>query len=300
MQRNNLWRALFVLFVTVWAVFEIYPPADRNLIDVFEERATRKDAANAIISKARELDKQFPERNFANLRDAIGTNSLTNFIAYSTAGERDANRAILNRLQREAAGKIKLGLDLRGGTSFLVGLDTTKLEATADKKSLVSQAIEVLRKRVDKFGVAEPVIVAEGEDRIVVQMPGLSQDQREAVRVQITKPANLEFRMVHPESSRLIAQGLMAPGYEVLEEKSRPGSGRSGVRLLVRVKPEQGLTGKYVTRSGVYRDPVTNQPKITFEFNTEGAKIFGDLTRQHVGEQLAIRSEEHTSELQSH
>ncbi len=288
MQRNNLWRALFVLFVTVWAVFEIYPPADRNLIDVFEERATRKDAANAIISKARELDKQFPERNFANLRDAIGTNSLTNFIAYSTAGERDANRAILNRLQREAAGKIKLGLDLRGGTSFLVGLDTTKLEATADKKSLVSQAIEVLRKRVDKFGVAEPVIVAEGEDRIVVQMPGLSQDQREAVRVQITKPANLEFRMVHPESSRLIAQGLMAPGYEVLEEKSRPGSGRSGVRLLVRVKPEQGLTGKYVTRSGVYRDPVTNQPKITFEFNTEGAKIFGDLTRQHVGEQLAI------------
>ena len=116
--------------------------------------------------------KSSPERNFSNLRDAIGTNSLTNFIAFSVGGERDPNRAILNRLQREASGKIKLGLDLRGGTSFLIGIDTNKMAQTVDKKALVGQAIEVLRKRVDKFGVAEPMIVAEGEDRIVIQMPG--------------------------------------------------------------------------------------------------------------------------------
>ncbi len=45
MQRNNFWRAILVLFITVWAVYEIYPPADRNLIEVFEGRATRKDAS---------------------------------------------------------------------------------------------------------------------------------------------------------------------------------------------------------------------------------------------------------------
>ncbi|MFM8469369.1 MAG: protein translocase subunit SecD [Limisphaerales bacterium] len=290
MQRNNFWRALLVLFITVWAVFEIYPPADRNLIDVFEERATQKGTNfNAIVKQARELDKQFPERNFANLRDAIGTNSLTNFIAFSVGGERDPNRAIINRLQREASGKIKLGLDLRGGTSFLIGIDTNKLAQTVDKKALVGQAIEVLRKRVDKFGVAEPIIVAEGEDRIVVQMPGLSQSERDAVRDALTKPAFLEFRMVHPDSDKLVAQGLMAPGHEILVQRRKGQDGRDTLeRVVVKTKAERGLTGKYIERAGVIRDNVSNRPQITFKFNTEGGRIFGELTTEHVRERMAI------------
>jgi len=290
MQRNNFWRALLILFITVWAVFETYPPADRNLIDVFEERATQKGTNfNAIVKQARALDQQFPERNFANLRDAIGTNALTNFIAFSVGGERDANRAILNRLQREAAGKIKLGLDLRGGTSFLIGIDTNKLAQTVDKQALVGQAIEVLRKRVDKFGVAEPIIVAEGEDRIVVQMPGLSQAERDAVRDALTRPAFLEFRMVHPDSDKLIAQGLMAPGHEILVQRRKGQDGRDTLeRVVVKTKAERGLTGKYIERAGVIRDNVSNRPQITFKFNTEGGKIFGDLTSEHVRERMAI------------
>jgi SecD/SecF fusion protein len=291
MQRNNFWRAILVVFVTAWALYETYPPADRNLIDVFEEQATRKDAAfKAIVAKARELDQQFPERNFANLRDAVGTNALTNFIAHAAAaGEQDPNRAILNRLQRAASGKIKLGLDLRGGTSFLVGLDLTKLDATMDKGQLVNQAIEVLRKRVDKYGVAEPIIVAEGEDRILIQMPGLSQQQREEVRTQITKPAFLEFRMVHPQSDQMVAQGIMAPGHEVLSQKRKGQNGQEFIdRVLVKTKAERGLTGKYIERAGVVRDPVSNRPQITFKFNAEGGQIFGQLTTEHVRERMAI------------
>lgn len=290
MQRNNFWRAILVLFITVWAVFEIYPPSDRNLIDIFEERATQKGTNfTAIVSKARELDKQFPERNFANLRDAIGTNSLTNFVSFSVGGERDPNRAILNRLQREASGKIKLGLDLRGGTSFLIGIDTNKMAQTVDKKALVGQAIEVLRKRVDKFGVAEPIIVAEGDDRIVIQMPGLSQSERDNVRAALTKPAFLEFRMVNPESDSLLRQGLMAPGHEILVQKRKGQEGRDTLeRVIVKTKAERGLTGKYIERAGVIRDPVSNRPQISFKFNTEGGKIFGDLTREHVGQRMAI------------
>jgi SecD/SecF fusion protein len=290
MQRNNFWRAILVLFVTLWALYELYPPTDRNIIDVFEERATKKNAAfNAIVAEARKLDKEFPERNFANLRDAIGTNALTNFIAFSTAGEKDPNRAVLNRLQREASGKIKLGLDLRGGTSFLVGLDMQKMEATSDKESLVNQAIEVLRKRVDKFGVAEPIIMAEGEDRIIIQMPGLSQTERDEVKIAITKAAFLEFRMVHPQSDQMVAQGIMAPGHEVLTQRRKGNDGRETLeRLLVKVKPERGLTGKYIERAGVIRDPVSNRPQITFKFNAEGGKIFGELTTEHARERMAI------------
>ena len=284
MQRNNTWRALIILFITAWAFYEIYPPAARNLIDTFEERASAKGTNfTALVARARELDKQFPERNYANLRDAVGTNALTNFFSYSTAGAKDPNRAILGRLQRESAGKIKLGLDLRGGTSFLVGIDTNKLAQTVDKKALIGQAIEVIRKRVDKFGVAEPIIVAEGEDRIIVQMPGLSQIERDAVRDTLTRPAFLEFRIVHPESDRMMDQGLMAPGHEVLTQKRRSAEGRETLeRVLVKAKAERGLTGKYIERAGVIRDPVSNRPQITFKFNSEGAKTFGDITREHV------------------
>jgi len=290
MQRNNSWRAILVVFVTLWALYETYPPADRNIIDVFEEKATRKDAAfTAVVAKARELDQQFPERNFANLRDALGTNSLTNFIAFSTPGESDPNRAILNRLQQQAAGKLKLGLDLRGGTSFLVGLDMGKLEATSDRQSLVNQAIEVLRKRVDKFGVAEPIIVAEGDDRILIQMPGLSAAEREEVRKTLTKPAFLEFRMVHPQSDQMVAQGIMAPGHELLSQKRKGQNGQEFIdRVLVKAKAERGLTGKYIERAGVIRDPVSNRPQITFKFNTEGGQIFGQLTTEHTRERMAI------------
>ncbi len=290
MQRNNFWRTILVLFVTAWAAYEIYPPTDRNLIDTFEERVTRKDTNfNAIVTKARELDKTAPERNYANLRDAIGTNALTNYIAYAATGEKDPNRAILNRLQREAAGKIKLGLDLRGGTSFLVGLDYSKMEATSDKKSLVNQAIEVLRKRVDKFGVAEPMLVAEGEDRIVIQMPGLNQAERDAVRETLTRPAFLEFRMVHPDSDRMVRDGLMAPGHEILVQKRKGQDGREYLdKVLVKTKAERGLTGKYIERAGVIRDPVSNRPQITFKFNSEGGNIFGELTTEHTRERMAI------------
>ena len=168
-------------------------------------------------------------------------------------------------------------------------VDTSKLDATADKKSLVNQAIEVLRKRVDKFGVAEPIIVAEGDERIVIQMPGLNQAERDAVRDALTKPAFLEFRMVHPDSDRMMRDGLMAPGHQVLAQRRKGADGRDYLeRVLVKTKAEGGLTGKYIKSAGVIRDQVSNRPQISFEFNSEGAKIFGDLTTKFTRERMAI------------
>src|SRR4029077_6366243 len=104
-------------------------------------------------------------------------------------------------------GKIHLGLDLQGGTSFLIRLepaaspDGTKRPIT---KSMVDQAIEAIRKRVDQFGVSEPIITPQGSDRILVQIPGLDQEKIKDAREQLKKVAKLEFRLVHPESGRLI------------------------------------------------------------------------------------------------
>jgi protein-export membrane protein SecD len=89
--------------------------------------------------------------------------------------------------------KIKLGLDLRGGMQILLDVDTSKLSAD-DAKDAVDNAIEVIRSRVDEFGVAEPTIQKIGEKRVMVQLPGVKDFER--ARDLIGKTAMLEFKFV--------------------------------------------------------------------------------------------------------
>lgn len=292
MKRNNTWRGIFVILILAWSFYEMQPPTGRPLVDVFGENATTSNAdfeqilatARADFNPTNSLTDQY-----RSLRSAIGTNDLQNFFNYSTRGEKDPNRAILGRLQREGAGQFKLGLDLQGGSSVLVQISSNKVAQVSDKASLQQQAIDVLRLRLDKFGVAEPMIRGDGDDRILIQMPGLSHGDLDKIIETVTKPAVLEFRIVHPDSEELLAQGLMAPGYETLVQTDTSKEGVvTRTDLLVKVKPERGLTGKYIEKAGVYRDPLTMSPRITFRFNSEGASLFGDLTREHTGGRLAI------------
>ena len=192
-------------------------------------------------------------------------------------------------MQRDAAGKIKLGLDLQGGTSFLVEMDTNKIAQAEQRSRALSQAQEVLRKRVDRFGVAEPVIQEAGENKILIQLPGLSEQEKESAERTIQRAAFLEFRMVHPESAELLSKGLTAIGYtNMVWQQKKP---KGPVRLepyLVKKTPERGLTGKYIKSAGVFFDPVTNEPKIHIDFNAEGGSLFGDITRENVHHFLAI------------
>jgi SecD/SecF fusion protein len=292
--KNNFWRLMLVLFVLVWSIVELTPPTDRDLIQEFDDRASSKDAAfAAIVTQARSIQATNSVSIFGNLRTAVGTNDLRKyFTSIDVSAERDANRAILNRLQRDVAGKIKLGLDIRGGTEFLVALDTDKLSAGIDKAGAVSQAIEVLRKRVDKFGVAEPVLQPAGENRILIQIPGLTEADKENAKINLKKTAFLEFRMVHPDSDRQLADGLLVPGYEKLAEKRVERDEKAGTtqeRLIyLLVEKQARLKGSEVKRAYVSLNSVNGSPEINFELNDGGAKIFAELTRTNIDKRLAI------------
>ena len=108
--------------------------------------------------------------------------------------------------------KIKLGLDLKGGTSFLLQMDLSKIDVTGRSQAM-RQAVEIIRKRVDKFGVAEPIIQPVGESRILVQMPGLEEQRRQEARQTIQRTAYLEFRLVHEDSEKLVAQAAADPAF---------------------------------------------------------------------------------------
>jgi protein-export membrane protein SecD len=105
----------------------------------------------------------------------------------------------LSELRRKA---IHLGLDLQGGMHLVLEVDRSRLSA-AEAKDAPDRAMEIIRNRVDQFGVAEPVIQREGEDRIAVQLPGLTDRQR-AIDL-IGKTALLEFKLVRtPEEAKAI------------------------------------------------------------------------------------------------
>ena len=185
MKREHLWKLLLIVFVLAWAVFELTPPTNRDIIEEFKHRAVAKDPAfSNILARVDELGREVPARRFGNLKEAVGTNDIAKYFPFIDAkGQKNPSSFILNRLQKEALGKVRLGLDLQGGTEFLVGMDTSKLSTNdTDRSSAISQAVEVLRKRVDKYGVAEPIIQPQGEDRISIQMPGLSDAEKDNVR----------------------------------------------------------------------------------------------------------------------
>ncbi|MCL4181464.1 MAG: hypothetical protein KJ072_27460, partial [Verrucomicrobia bacterium] len=124
MKNRNFWVFMVVLALG-WSIWEIYPPTDQDLIDYVEQRAQNVDTNfTRITAEAREWREGVQERSFVSLLRAVGTNDFTRYFPqYDVTDEVDPARAIVQRLQREAAGRIKLGLDLQGGTSFLVAMD---------------------------------------------------------------------------------------------------------------------------------------------------------------------------------
>jgi hypothetical protein len=235
MKKNNFGWFIFVVLVVCWALFEIYPPTSRDLIEQFTSRAENQDAAfTNILTRMQTLQLTQTNREFANLQAAIGTNDIQKYFQFVSAkDEADPNLYILNQLQRDASGRIKLGLDLQGGTSFTVEMNTNVLFAAETNSAApreqvasaaLSQAIEVLRKRVDRFGVAEPVLQSAGGNRILIQLPGLSPSDKASALESITNTAYLEFRLVHERSAEIVDSktgSVLQPipiGYVVLIE----------------------------------------------------------------------------------
>jgi len=187
--------------------------------------------------------------------------------------------------------KIHLGLDLQGGTSFLIRLAPPANDTGGKEREITpqmqEQAVEVIRKRVDAFGVSEPVITKQGSDHILVQIPGMNTAQIETARQQLQRVAKLEFRLVHPNSNQLIAQidagqGYTPPGYVILNSVEQRNE--KPERLLVKRRPE--LTGQDVSAAR----PVYEQRgyEVSLTFTTSGTKLFHQVTRDNINQRLAI------------
>lgn len=175
--------------------------------------------------------------------------------------------------------RINLGLDLQGGMHLLLKVDTSKLQGAA-KADAADRAIEVVRNRIDQFGVREASILRQGEDEIVVQLPGVT-DRERALDV-IGKTAQLEFKMVSDDQEKLkeAVAGKIPEGYELKY------SDEGGALLL---QKEAALSGDSIKNAQVrFSSEEFNAPVVGIEFNALGAEKFAKLTAENVGKRLAI------------
>jgi SecD/SecF fusion protein len=173
--------------------------------------------------------------------------------------------------------RIRLGLDLRGGTSFLMRL--TPLEGEQISSDLLDQAVEVIRKRVDTYGVSEPVITPQGRDRVLVQLPGLDADQIAKTQAELQRVAKLEFASVAPGGAERIArieagEEIMPPDFRILAYGDTVEGKEVERKILVKRRPE--LSGDHVRRAYAYFDQAGWG--VSLSLDGPGAKLFGDLT----------------------
>jgi len=197
--------------------------------------------------------------------------------------------------------------------AFFVEIALSKEKVSYIKEHILDQVLEVIRNRIDQFGVAEPIITKQGSDKIVIQLPGLKDPQR-AINV-IGQTAQLEFKLVDEETMQkldlnalinsLIKEGKISPDapleewrkvissyipvdsefYFLVEKEAQTGK---IIKKPIVLKKEAVLTGTYLKNAQVRIDPQFNEPYVWLQFDSRGAKIFEQITSSNVGKRLAI------------
>ena len=169
------------------------------------------------------------------------------------------------------------------GDSLLVTLTLEEKRAAEMKKLTVEHSLETIRNRVDQFGIAEPEIVPQGDDRIMVQLPGIKDPDR--AKNLIGKTALLEFKVVDEENSLEEAlRGLVPEGSVIAYGPAASGAGRTPYLL----KNKALLTGASLETARVQIGDRFGEPTVSIKFNAQGAADFDRITNENVRKRLAI------------
>lgn len=208
-----------------------------------------------------------------------------------------AERSKLEALRERPKWLINLGLDLKGGTHMTMELEVDKLPKDVPLNEAMAQAIEIIRNRIDQYGVAEPVIARQGARWIVVQLPGIS-DSAQAKEL-VGKTALLEFRMVdESEKARVALNKILELGNPFVGAEVSPAAAKlvpeglelfkgkdSAVFLLSKNVP---LTGASLETAKVETGGEYGLPVVAFKFKPDAAATFSSLTQANVGKNMAI------------
>ncbi|MFA5570279.1 MAG: protein translocase subunit SecD [Sphaerochaetaceae bacterium] len=211
------------------------------------------------------------------------------------------------------SGKVlQLGLDLRGGMSILLEADVEAYEektgsrpSSSELTSLVLDDIAILNERIDQFGVTEPDIRLQGNDQILIEIPGAADPER--VNSFLRGKGSLTFQIVdqeltsqlltyfeeHPgevftDSGQMIQPDFLPAGRVATAHYVNDAYGLDELEGYVVIHQEIGLDGIHISNAVVGQNPITGQPTVNFALDSTGGEIFYKLTSTHTGELMAV------------
>ena len=295
--------------------------------DVREIKMLAKEDPTAKL----EGDFAWLEKDAAKNYKALGEKVPAEMTIQAVLGAYDNELEFMNVIQAKYRDEIlkakkyydnsvKLGLDLSGGMNVIVRADLDAAVAEqgdelaaenveAFKKEAMENAIENLSSRVDRFGLSSPVIRQQGDDRIYIEIPGAA--QADTINTLIMGKGVLNFRLAdmaatekfkayyaqHPATTfnaagELMDKSIIPEDCEVFGVYTKDAYGLDERVDWLVVKKEIALDGKHIKSAEVRADEFTNQPQVAFNLDTDGAVIFGEFTGAHVGDYLAIVSDD--------
>ncbi len=306
MFRQNLWKLLLSVAVLIWAVAELNPIRDREFGSYIQSKATAKPAEFISLMKEvsdRVASKQAPSV-FMALKQ-IGRErklDLSQFfpefrLEASLKNVDKRNNILLDELLKRSKGRLQLGLDLKGGVGFTLEVNEKAAAANTqrDNEQKLNKAIEIISTRINGLGVSEPIVRPLGNNRIEVQLAGVTTKDNPEIISSLKKPARLDFRLVYSKGTpQTIPASEAPPGFEVmtLEQEGRNGEIRTSEEYVKRIPEMTGdaLSDAYATMDEFGRF------KILLRFTKQGGRRFAEVTKaiaeegQRVGHlcQLAI------------
>src|SRR5271168_2217188 len=232
--------------------------------------AAQRERLNSIIDNVRNalLDANIGYTGLAVKGDAI-------VFTIREPGRIDDARQALAKIDPDLT--VAIGPDGAGTVGF------SAIATDQRRRLAVDQSIEIIRRRIDETGIKEPTIEREGEDRILVQLPGISDPEH--VKALLGRTAKLTFQLVDTGASLEDARsGRLPPGDQVLPAEAEK---------TVRIGPESYVVRRRVMVGGdtlVDAQPSFqgNEPVVSFRFDADGAKRFAEATRENVGKPFAI------------
>jgi len=297
MSSNTFWKAILSFALMGLAVMYLIPLSDQPFEAFIKAESNQAPEFISLVDEADGLNQSGEYTTFLGALRALANQrqiDLAQFypdlrLEQSLIQVNKRNQVLLEELMRRSKGSLKLGLDLAGGVSFTLEMGEHEVKTENGEELLDSQkeymrqkdlakAIEIIGERVNSLGLTEPVIRPVGDNRIEVQLPGVSATENPDVAGVLQKPARLEFaEVLRGRSASGPLDSSAPPGYVVktLERQSPDGT---VIPEYLFVKRIPAMTGEAVDHAASVLGQFGSR-EIIMRFTSKGSDQFADLTR---------------------
>lgn len=282
-------RWVVTIIVIGWSIFAMYPLSEKIKLGLDLQGGMHVvlavDTDKAVEAKVEGLVGQVRKDLTSEKADVAyvqkeGADRIR--IGLGTQGDR---KAVISSVEKNYPFLREVGLD-SDNNIITFGLD--REETQRIKTYAVDQSLEIIRNRIDGFGVSEPLIQKQGTSNILVQLPGITDPER-AINL-IGQTAQLRFHIVDDNADVNAALQGNIPFDDILlfEKIVDKKTGKTLETIPYVLKQEVALTGDYLVEADVRINPQYNEPYVSIKFDPAGSKLFEEVTGANVGKRMAI------------